>query len=58
MSDLNLNLPVIKEGAMPPPIVSMDEYIEFFKLFQKYFFNQEAYNAWIKISAVNVKFVL
>lgn len=56
MSDLNLNLPIIREELSRPRPLSMDEYYEFVQFNLKYAFNKKAYAKWKKMLVVDVPF--
>lgn len=53
-----LDLPIIKEDVMPPPILSMDEYLKFVEFCWTNTNTRAGDDAWRKISAVDVKFTL
>ena len=53
----DLKLPVIRE-SLPPPQLSMDQYLKFVEFNLKYTFNRKAYEEKKKYSVVNVPFRL
>ena len=54
----DLNLPIIKE-SLPPPILSMDAYLQFVEFYRKHLLNRKFYEDWLKKqSTVNVRFTL
>ena len=52
-----LKFPIIKGNPMPPPVLSMDQYVEFVQFFVQHL-NQKAYEEDRRLSIVNVAFRL
>ena len=52
----NLNLPIIKGPTGEPPILSMDQYVEFIRFNLENTFDRESYWEWKKTMAVDVPF--
>lgn len=53
-----LKFPVIKGNPMPPPVLSMDQYVEFVQFFVQHLMDRKAYEEDRKLSVVNVPFRL
>ena len=55
--DLDLNLPIIKDyHPLPPPVLSMEEYIDFCQFNWDYLIDKEFYRKQKKNIAVDVPF--
>ena len=53
-----LKFPIIREPLPPPPIFSMDQYVEFVQFFVHHLMNHDAYEEDRRLSMVNVAFRL
>ena len=53
-----LNLPVFTGPSLPPPVLSMNDYLDFVEFNLKYTFNREAYEKEKRLSAVDISFML
>ena len=54
----DLNLPIIKGSGGEPPVLSMDEYVQFVQFNIENTFDQESHWEWKKLMAVDVPFKL
>ncbi len=54
----DLNLPIIKGSGGEPPVLSMDEYVQFVRFNIENTFDRGSYWEWKKLMAVDVPFKL